>query len=163
MVSRHLVSLIFHVFLGFASATNTKLDAPRFHLSLTPVFNPQNERLELDISLKFNETLISLHTELASIPTARYETDTLSARDDHGPLVLDLHDAIRTLRIAHEIWKTKRQTYGPVIIDFTAYSRQVNASNYIGPLFDLWSNKAGQMVRPRAIVVVPDIYIFFWR
>jgi hypothetical protein len=118
-----------------AQATPPKLD-----LTLTP--RPADHVLAVRLRLehpdfKAGEGLVHLPLTLVGIPTARYDGQALTARDDAGPIPLSQSEEPPTPQGTYRRWSVARATVGDVIVSFDAPPRPVTAATNNGPLFDL--------------------------
>lgn len=89
--------------------------------------------------------LVKLPLTLVGIPSARYDGDALTARDDRGPLPLVQTEQPPTPQGVYRQWSTTRATAGDVVVSYKAPPRVVTASTNNGPLFDLRKESGGFM------------------
>jgi hypothetical protein len=86
---------------------------------------------------KAGDGLVHLPLTLVGIPTARYDGEALSARDDQGPIPLAQSEEPPTPQGVYRRWSVTRATAGDVVVSFRAPPRRVTAATNNGPLFDL--------------------------
>ncbi|THD50697.1 PDZ domain-containing protein [Phenylobacterium sp.] len=86
---------------------------------------------------KAGEGLVHLPLTLVGIPTARYDGDALTARDEAGPIPLSQSEEPPTPQGVYHRWSVARATVGDVTVSFHAPPRRVTAATNNGPLFDL--------------------------
>ena len=89
------------------------------------------------------EQLIHIPLKIVGIPTARYDGNAITARDDSGPLELTAEDEPPTPQWIYRHWKVSRATVGDVVVTYNAPPRQVSAATNNGPLFDLREEAGG--------------------
>ncbi|MBS0334552.1 MAG: PDZ domain-containing protein [Proteobacteria bacterium] len=87
--------------------------------------------------LKAGGGLVRLPLKLVGIPTARYDGDALTARDDDGAIPLSQSEEPPTPQGVYRRWSVGRATHGDVTVSFRAPPRAVTAATNNGPLFDL--------------------------
>ena len=132
--------------LGFAPAPSAApAEPPTLDLVMTP-----HATAGLDVSmtlappaLKAGDPLVHLPLKLVGIPTARYDGDALTARDDAGPLPLVQAEEPPTPQGIYRRWSVTRSTVGPVIVHYRAPPREITAATNNGPLFDLRAEGGG--------------------
>jgi hypothetical protein len=88
-------------------------------------------------------TLVHMPLIVASIPSARYDGDALSASDANGPLPLTSKDLPPTPFLTYREWSPTRATSGDVTLSFHTPPRQVSAATRNGPLFDVRAEAGG--------------------
>ncbi len=98
-----------------------------------------------DPKLSAGAGLVKLPLILVGIPSARYDGDALTARDDKGPLPLIQTEQPPTPQGVYRQWSTTRATVGDVVVSYKAPPRPVTASTNNGPLFDLRKESGGFM------------------
>jgi hypothetical protein len=119
--------------------------APPPHLALTLSPHPTGEadsylgvRMVLERpDFKAGEGLVHLPLTLVGIPTARYDGEALTARDDAGLIPLSQSEEPPTPQGVYRRWSVGRATVGDVTVSFHAPPRRVTAATNNGPLFDL--------------------------
>jgi hypothetical protein len=124
--------------LGSGAAAQTP--PPKLDLTLTP--RPAEHVLAVRMRLehpdfKAGDGLVRLPLTLVGIPTARYDGQALSARDDQGVIPLTQSEEPPTPQGTYRRWSVTRATVGDVTISFDAPPRPVTAATNNGPLFDL--------------------------
>ncbi|RMZ77606.1 hypothetical protein DV737_g4275, partial [Chaetothyriales sp. CBS 132003] len=107
-------------------------------------------------ALSPGDVLVQLPLELAKIPTARYDGDTLKAFDQAGPLELEKSDDLEGPPIILRKWKTTRPTHGDVTVLATALPRVVGLDTKTGPAFDLRANNNGIIGTGHAFLPLPE-------
>ncbi|MET0338880.1 MAG: hypothetical protein ABW063_14095 [Caulobacter sp.] len=113
---------------------------------LTP--RPAQDRLGVVMTLakpdlKTGEGVVRLPLILVGIPSARYDGDALTARDDAGPLPLTQSEESPTPQGVYRRWSASRPTKGDVVVSYAAPPRAVSAATNNGPLFDLRTEGGG--------------------
>ncbi|KAF9869590.1 peptidase m61 domain-containing protein [Colletotrichum karsti] len=94
---------------------------------------------------------------IASVPSAQYGCDGVTATDDKGDLALGFHEVDQgAFGLPYQIWTAQRATEGPVSIKFTADPAVVNTSALPGPHFDLRNATGGLTGSMWAVVPVPN-------
>lgn len=93
--------------------------------------------LLLSPDLAAGDVLLQMPTVVASIPTARYDGEAVSAADARGPLPLALHDDPPTPWVSLRSWRVERATEGAIEVRYAAPPRSVSADTRPGPYFDL--------------------------
>ena len=93
--------------------------------------------------LKGGGTLLRMALLVASIPTPRYDGDSITARDAAGDLALTQKDEPPTPSGNYRQWLAARDTSGDVAVNFHAPMRAVSATTRPGPLFDLRAESGG--------------------
>lgn len=96
-----------------------------------------------DLHLQPGEPLVQMALVIASIPTARYDGDALSAADEKGALPLTQRDGAPKPFGMDRDWLVGRATSGPVTIRFRIPPRKVDQNTRPGPLFDLRAESGG--------------------
>jgi hypothetical protein len=86
---------------------------------------------------KVGEGLVHLPLTLVGIPTARYDGEALTARDEAGPIPLSQSEEPPTPQGVYRRWSVTRATVGDVTVSFHAPPRHITAATNNGPLFDL--------------------------
>ena len=125
------------------------LAAPRLDLVMKPhATGDQNSYLAVSMTLESpraaaGETLIHIPLKIVGIPTARYDGNAISARDDSGPLDLTAEDEPPTPQWIYRHWKVSRATVGDVVVTYQAPPRKITATTNNGPLFDLREEAGG--------------------
>ena len=87
--------------------------------------------------LKAGAPLVHLPLTLVGIPTARYDGDALTARDDRGFVPLTQSEEPPTPQGVYRRWSVGRATIGDVTVSYHAPPRRISAATNNGPLFDL--------------------------
>ncbi len=124
-------------------AGNTQTPLPKLDLTLTPHATGGADsylgvRMVLQHpDLKAGAGLMRLPLTLVGIPTARYDGDALTARDDDGPVPLTQSEEPPTPQGVYRRWSVTRATHGDVTVNFHAPPRHITAATNNGPLFDL--------------------------
>lgn len=113
---------------------------------LTP--RPAQDRLGVVMTLakpdlKAGEGVVRLPLILVGIPSARYDGDALTARDDAGPLPLTQSEEPPTPQGVYRRWSASRPSQGDVVVSYAAPPRVVTAATNNGPLFDLRTEAGG--------------------
>jgi len=136
-------------------------DPPRLDLTMKPLASDGADsgvavamRLEAP-GLKAGEGLVHLPLILVSIPTARYDGDALTARDDQGPVPLVQSEEPPTPQGVYRRWSVSRATVGDVVVRYRAPPRRVTAATNNGPLFDLRQEAGGFMGAGVGFVATP--------
>ena len=93
--------------------------------------------------LAAGDGLVRLPLVLVGIPSARYDGDALTARDDNGPLALTQTEEPPTPQGVYRRWSVTRATNGDVVVTYKAPPRRVTAATNNGPLFDLREEAGG--------------------
>uniref|UniRef100_A0A8H7KB80 PDZ domain-containing protein n=1 Tax=Bionectria ochroleuca TaxID=29856 RepID=A0A8H7KB80_BIOOC len=101
------------------------------------------------------DILVQLPLELAKIPTARYDGNTLKAFDQSGPLELERSDDPEGPPIIWRKWITTRPTHGDVTILATPLPRVVGVDTKTGPAFDLRADNNGIIGTGYAFLPLP--------
>ncbi|WP_130617186.1 hypothetical protein [Dyella amyloliquefaciens] len=134
---------------GFAPAAMAAGAPPSLNVVLKPHV-PAGTAGYIDVtmaiqapSLEAGAPLVRLPLQLVGIPTARYDGDALTARDDQGPLALEISEEKPQPEGVYRRWSVKRATKGDVVVSFRAPPRVVTASTNNGPLFDLRAENGG--------------------
>jgi hypothetical protein len=133
--------LLFPLALG-ATASTRPIDQPRVvNSTLAPVvthgiITGVSGEYIINYNTKQNETLVDIPLSLASKPTARYDTKTLTAKDSKGRLRLLASGATDADGQPTRYFRTTRATQGPVTVRFTA-KPNTDFLAHVGPLFDL--------------------------
>lgn len=123
--------------------------APRLDLVMRPhATGDQNSYIAVRMTLDrpnvaAGEQLIHIPLKIVGIPTARYDGNAITARDDSGPLELIAEDEPPTPQWIYRHWKVSRATVGDVVVTYKAPPRQVSAATNNGPLFDLREEAGG--------------------
>lgn len=117
---------------------------PAIDLVIRPAGPVLDVRMTIDgPAFDTGDPLVRLPLKLVGIPSARYDGDTLTARDDHGALALVQSEEPPTPQGVYRRWSTTRATVGRVQIRFAAPPRAVDAATNNGPLFDLRAENGG--------------------
>ena len=93
--------------------------------------------------LAAGQGLVRLSLKIVGIPSARYDGDALTARDDAGPLPLEQADEPPIPQGVYRVWKVTRASVGDVVVSYQAPPRKVIAATNNGPLFDLRAENGG--------------------
>jgi hypothetical protein len=91
------------------------------------------------------KTLLKMPVLLVSTPTAAYDTNSITVRDERGPIKLTQVDDEPTATGKYRHWEVDRDTVGDVEISYGAAPRQVSSETRNGPLFDLRAQGDGLM------------------
>ncbi|KAF4846495.1 hypothetical protein CGCSCA4_v006140 [Colletotrichum siamense] len=144
-----------------ATFLNQSTAVPKFHLTLTPSLVQDDYRLHgkivLSRSCGSNETLVVLPNTIASVASAQYGANGLTASDKEGALPLDFQEVAQgPFGLPTQQWTPKRATEGAVSIEFTAKPASVNVSALPGPHFDIRNATGGLTGSMWALVPVPN-------
>jgi hypothetical protein len=131
---------------ALAGSAAAQAPPPKLDLTLTP--RPAEHVLAVRVRLehpdfKAGEGLMHLPLTLVGIPTARYDGQALSARDDQGVVPLTQSEEPPTPQGTYRRWSVTRATVGDVVVSFDAPPRNVTAATNNGPLFDLREEAGG--------------------
>jgi hypothetical protein len=126
--------------LALSGAATAQPAPPKLDLTLAP--RPADHVLAVRMRLehpgfKAGEALVHLPLTLVGIPSARYDGEALTARDDAGAVPLSQSEEPSTPQGTYRRWSVTRATVGDVTISFDAPPRRVTAATNNGPLFDL--------------------------
>ena len=106
-------------------------------------------------ALKAGDGLVHLPLRLVGIPTARYDGDALTARDDAGPLPLAQSEEPPTPQGVYRRWSATRASVGDVVVSYRAPPRKITPLTNNGPLFDLREEAGGFLGAGVGFVAAP--------
>jgi len=135
--------------LSFAMPAAAQDPPPKLDLVMTPhATGGDDSYLGVQMTLqaptlKTGDGLVRLPLRLVGIPTARYDGDALTARDDQGPIPLTQSEEPPTPQGVYRRWSVGRATVGDVVVSYRAPPRRVTAATNNGPLFDLREEAGG--------------------
>ena len=150
----HISSLAWLALVALLLVNKTYAAAKTDHLpGLNITFKPHATAGAIDyvdatliiegLSVPAGEPVLRMPLVVASIPTARYDGDALTASDRDGTLQLAQKDAPPTPVGIERDWLVSRATSGPVTLRFRAPPREVDKDTRPGPLFDLRAESGG--------------------
>ena len=143
---RLLLAILLALGIGAAAVA---AEPPRLDLIMTPhATGGEDSHLAVRMTLQApdlmaGEGLVRLPLSLVGIPSARYDGDALSARDDAGPIPLTQSEEPPTPQGVYRRWSVGRATRGDVVVSYKAPPRRVTAATNNGPLFDLREEAGG--------------------
>jgi hypothetical protein len=135
---------------------------PKLELQLTPHLTEGRVdyvagRLKLEApKVAAGATLLRMPLIIVSIPTARYDGNALTARDDAGALALEQQEEAPTPTGTYRRWLAQRASVGDVEVTFKAPPRVVTATTRTGPLFDLRAEGSGLFGAGITFLPLPD-------
>lgn len=147
---------------SFVSANLAQSEHPRFHLTLKPNFTPSDDytlqgTVLMDGPFSSNSTLVCIPTVIANAPSAQYPASGIVATDLNGELELSSYDTDSgPYGLPSRYWVTKRTTQGPVTLNFSAHTEDVDPTKQVGPLFGIRNQTDGLLGSFWALVPVPS-------
>jgi hypothetical protein len=88
-------------------------------------------------------TLLRMPVNIVSTPTAAYDSNAITARDDKGLLQLSQVEEVPTPTGTYRHWTVSRPTVGDVVVSYGTAPRAVDSTTRNGPLFDLRAQGGG--------------------